>query len=78
MGWATDYEEVYNSDGSWNHTIVKEMQLMSISLVTMPANPIPFEKVQEIKNRLTFQPAPAVEPEPEHELKKNAVETLFS
>ena len=79
MGFATDYEDIYNSDGTWSHCVIKEMQLMSISLVTMPANPIPFEKVQEIKNRLTFQPAaPQTETEPEPELKKNSVELLFS
>lgn len=75
MGWATDYEDIYNSDGSWSHCVIKEMQLMSISLVTMPANPIPFEKVQEVKNQLTFQNT-ATQPEPE--VKKNAVEILFS
>lgn len=75
MGFATDYEDIYNSDGSWSHCVIKEMQLMSISLVTMPANPIPFEKVQEVKNQLTFQNT-ATQPEPE--VKKNAVEILFS
>lgn len=75
MGFATDYEDIYNSDGSWSHCVIKEMQLMSISLVTMPANPIPFEKVQEVKNQLTFQ---NLQNQPEHELKKNAVEALFS
>lgn len=76
MGWATDYEDVWNTDGTWDHTIVKRMELCSISLVTMPANPIPFEKVQEVKNRLTFQPV--VEPVEEPYIKKNAVEMLFS
>ena len=69
LGWATDYEYLYNKDGSFNHCKINRMDLCSVSLVSMPANAIAFEKVAEIKNRLMF----------ENKLpKQNEVEKLFN
>lgn len=53
-GYATDYESKYNEDGSFSHLFIKEFQLLSMSLVATPANGIPFEKLQEIKNNLVY------------------------
>lgn len=54
-GWATDYEWKYESDGSFAYELVKEMSIVSVSLVTSPANAIRFENVQEVKNELQFR-----------------------
>ena len=55
-GWATEWEYHYNEDGSFDFIEFKEFSLMSVSLVTMPANPIPFEAVGErVSNRLTYK-----------------------
>lgn len=55
MGWATDYEFRYTRDGKFDYVEIKEFQLCSVSLVTMPANAIPFEAIGEpIKDGLQF------------------------
>ena len=54
MGWATDWEFKYKADGTFDYELIKQMQIISMSLVTTPANGIAFEKVQEIKNGRTF------------------------
>ena len=54
-GWATDYDWEYERDGSETF-VVKEMSILSVSLVTSPANAIPFESVGEtIENRLEYR-----------------------
>lgn len=53
-GYATDYEYKYNEDGSFAYELVKSMKLLSVSLVATPANGVPFEKAQEIKNSLQY------------------------
>lgn len=56
MGWATDYNYIFNSDGCYDHTIIKKMEVTSVSLVATPANRLPFEKIGEIvKNQLTYK-----------------------
>ena len=55
MGWATDYEYRYTRDGEFDYVEIKEFQLCSVSLVTMPANAIPFEAIGEpVKDGLQF------------------------
>lgn len=55
MGWATDYEFRYTKDGGLDYVEIKEFQLCSVSLVTMPANAIPFEAIGEpVKDGLQF------------------------
>ena len=55
MGWATDYEFRYTRDGEFDYVQINEFQLCSVSLVTMPANAIPFEAIGEpIKDGLQF------------------------
>lgn len=50
-GYATDYEY---EDGSFKNVTIKEMALLSVSLVATPANSIKFEAVQEIQNATRF------------------------
>ena len=55
MGWATKYEFRYTRDGEFDYVEIKEFQLCSVSLVTMPANAIPFEAIGEpVKDGLQF------------------------
>lgn len=55
MGWATDYEFRYTKNGDFDFVQINEFQLCSVSLVTMPANAIPFEAIGEpIKDGLQF------------------------
>lgn len=54
-GWASEYEYHYKENGEFDFIEYKEFRLMSVSLVTMPANPIPFEAVGEtVRNELSF------------------------
>ena len=54
-GWATDYDWEYEKDGTETF-VVKEMSILSVSLVTSPANAIAFESVGEtIENRLEYR-----------------------
>lgn len=55
MGWATEYEFKYTRDGELDYVQINEFQLCSVSLVTMPANAIPFESIGEpIRDGLQF------------------------
>lgn len=54
MGYATDYE--WKGEGENGYLLVKEMALLSVSLVTNPANPLPFEAVGEtVKDTMEFR-----------------------
>lgn len=53
-GYATDYEYLWNEDDSFKAIDIKEMALLSVSLVATPANSIKFENVQEIQNATRF------------------------
>lgn len=57
MGYATDWDFVYDlKTGEFLYEIVREFKLLSVSLVTTPANGIPFEQLQETKqNALVFK-----------------------
>ena len=55
-GWAEEYEYRYKENGDFDYMLIKKMSIMSVSLVTMPANAVPFESVGEtIQNRLEYQ-----------------------
>ena len=54
-GWATDWQPMWNEDGSFNYELIKKMDILSVSLVCTPANGIAFERMQEIKNALLFK-----------------------
>ena len=54
-GWATDYEYRFTRDGEFDYVEIKEFRLCSVSLVTIPANAIPFEAIGEpVKDGLQF------------------------
>ena len=55
-GWATDYEWKYTADGEIDYMLIKKMDIVSVSLVTSPANAVAFESVGEtIQNRLEYR-----------------------
>lgn len=70
-GWATEYEYRFTKEGDFDFVEIKEFQLCSVSLVTMPANAIPFEAIGEpIRDGLQFvnrfrevEPKPETQPE---------------
>lgn len=54
-GLAEDYEYHFKEDGEFDYVEYKDFKLMSVSLVTMPANPIPFEAMGEtVRNELNY------------------------
>lgn len=54
-GYATDMRPVWNSEMTEiDYWMINEMKLLSVSLVSTPANGVPFEKMQEIKNGLVY------------------------
>lgn len=56
MGYATDWEYRWTENGEFDYELIREFKLLSVSLVTTPANGIPFERLQETKqNALVFK-----------------------
>lgn len=57
MGYATDWKWVWDEEtGDFDYELIKEFKLLSVSVVTTPANGIPFERLQETKqNALVFK-----------------------
>ena len=53
FGWATSYDYIYNTDGSFSHVRIDEMIIVNISLVACPANSEKFEKI--VENAMKFQ-----------------------
>lgn len=53
-GYATDWEYKWTTEGEFDYELIKEMKLLSVSLVSTPANGISFEKAAEIKNGLQY------------------------
>lgn len=55
-GWASweDMEPTYRKNGDFDFITIKKFDLTAMSIVTTPANAIPFEKVQQIKNAVQF------------------------
>lgn len=54
VGWD-DYEYRYKEDGSFDYELIKRMSIVSVSLVTTPANGIAFETMKETRNALYFE-----------------------
>lgn len=54
-GWATEWADKWAEDGSYDYTEIIKMKIISVSLVTAPANAIPFEQAAEIRNALSFR-----------------------
>lgn len=56
QGWATDYEYKYKENGEYDYMLVKRMEIVSMSLVAVPANGNAFEKTAEVvKDATRFQ-----------------------
>lgn len=54
-GLVEDSEYRYKKDGSFDYELIKKISLLAVSLVTTPANGVPFEDVAETrKNRLEY------------------------
>lgn len=54
-GWSTDIEWVPNDKELYGgHWLIKEVQIVRMSLVSTPANAVTFERVKETKNALRF------------------------
>lgn len=71
-GWATDWEWFYKNDGSFDYELIKEIQIVRMSLVSTPANGVPFEKIQEVQNATRFSHI-TDDGDPDNESKKNKV-----
>ena len=55
-GWATEYEYKYTADGDFDYMLVKKMDIVSVSLVTSPANAVAFDSVGEtVQNRREYR-----------------------
>lgn len=54
-GFATEWEYRYKEDGTFDYELIKEIAIVSVSLVCTPANGIAFERMQEIKNALIYR-----------------------
>jgi len=54
-GWATDWDWVETDRKTGEgYMLIKKMEILEVSLVATPANPLALEKTQEIKNALQF------------------------
>lgn len=54
-GYATDYEYKYTKDGDFDHLLIREFALLSVSLVATPANSMKFEFAKETANATAFE-----------------------
>lgn len=75
-GFATDWEEVFKQDGSFDYELIKEISIVSVSLVSTPANGVAFEKMQEIRNSLRY--ANKIKEEEENAQPLNEMDALFN
>lgn len=53
-GWAIDYDFIFDKEGNFDYMQIKEIALVALSVVSTPANALPFEKTAEIQNALQF------------------------
>lgn len=54
VDWG-DSEYIWKQDGSFDYELIHKISIVSVSLVCTPANGLPFEKMQETKNALSFK-----------------------
>lgn len=53
-GYAKEWKPVRDEDGNVQYFLIQKMVMLSVSIVSTPANGVQFEKMQEIKNGLVF------------------------
>lgn len=75
-GFASDWEIFYKKDGSFDYELIKEIAVVSVSLVCTPANGIAFERMQEIKNALVFKNK--VQEETKDNAERSTLEAMFN
>lgn len=54
-GWATDFDFIYNEKGEFDHVQIHAMDITALSVISLPANALGFEKAQEVANALKFE-----------------------
>lgn len=54
VGWD-DYDPVYNEDGTFAYDLIHKIRVVTISLVAIPANGLPFEQMRLTTNALIFE-----------------------
>lgn len=52
---GSDYDPVFNEDGSFAYELIHKIRVVSVSLVATPANGIPFEQMRVTTNALIFE-----------------------
>lgn len=72
-GWATDYEWIKEG----NYELIKEIEIVRMSLVSTPANGVPFESVKEIQNSTRFTKVVEEETKPEEKKAAKTFADLF-
>lgn len=73
-GWATKWDYHYKENGEFDFVEFSEFSLMSVSLVTMPANAIKFEAAGEsVKNKLQYYNRLANDAKPAANKKKPSI-----
>lgn len=73
-GYATEWEYHYKENGEFDYVQFNEFSLLSVSLVTMPANAIKFESMGEpVKNKLQYYNRLAAEAAPVENKKKPSI-----
>lgn len=50
-----DSEYVYKEDGTFDYELIHKISVVSVSIVSTPANGLPFEQMRETKNALIFK-----------------------
>lgn len=72
-GWATDGNYHYNEDGTFDYFEITKMEILSVSLVTAPANAITFEQAAEVRNSLSFRNLVAEEAKRRNAINKQSI-----
>lgn len=75
-GWATDWEWLKDNNGN-EYCLVKEIQIVRMSIVSTPANGVNFERVQEIENATRFNKVEEAAKE-EDKKKSSAFAAMFN
>lgn len=75
-GFASDWEPVKDKQGNVLYWLIKEIAVVSVSLVCTPANGIAFERMQEIKNALVFKNK--VQEETKDNAERSTLEAMFN
>ena len=70
-GFVDDGHYVFKDNGKVDYFQIEKMRILSVSLVSTPANGVPFEGVGEVKNRLEYV-------NKTHEVEEGAMNKMFN